>query len=65
MLLLPNVLPGQLPGVPSKHAAAVCYDCEGICYDFDFLTQGTSKLGLNSLEVQGAEKSGVGRPGAG
>ena len=53
MLLLPNVLPGQLPGVLSKYATAVCYDRV-------LLAQGTHKLGLNSPEVRGAEWLEVG-----
>ena len=66
MLLLPNVLPGSLSGVPYKHADAVCYDCEGwgICYDFGIyiFAQGANKWGLGFLEVQGAEKLMVGWP---
>ena len=53
VLLVLDVLPG--PDVLSGHAASA------ICYDRHLLAQGTRKLGLNSPEVRGAERSGVGR----
>ena len=59
MLLLSNVLPGQLPGVLS---AVVCHDlvAAAVCHDLFLLAQGTRKLGLVSPEVRGAEWSEVG-----